>query len=319
MSIDHERRLERIVGAFLVASALGVLALIAYSATGSRLFVAQNHYIVTIDDGTGLRPGLDVTVAGIEVGAVQAVRLNEDRQVELVLAVESAYAQFVKTDSVGSVSMTLTSKVVTIEGGSPEAPLLEDGGHLVSGGHFDLISVFEEMDLVGNLKRLEAILHDITILANQLHLGDGTLPELINDLVSIVDGLAQGQGSMGQALKDDTLLNDLKQTMSNVDQMAQDLSTTAKDLETSASAIDRATVSIDGMGTDIHAAVGHIEDASRSLEKTSGSVGQSSQAILGSISGLNSALQELGETMEAIQQLPLLRKRVEKNREGEPE
>ena len=168
----------------------------------------------------GLGVGTKVTIAGMEVGQVTEVVLTDDRRVRVGLNVESTYAGHVRTDSVGSAAMTLSGKVVRIEAGSLESPPLEDGGTLVSGSNFDVLRALENMDLVDNIERLEAILIDLNELAGQMNLGDGRLPETVEGLLQLVEDLQEGRGTVGRLLKDEATLNEITDAIGAIDRMA---------------------------------------------------------------------------------------------------
>ena len=224
------------------------------------------------------------------------------------MEVESAYAHHVKVDSVGAAAMTLSGKVVRIEGGSAEAAPLEDGGRLASGSNFDVLRALENMDLVHNIEQVEAILRDLNELGRQVQLGDGRIPEAIDGVMSLIEDLQAGRGTLGRLLKDEKTLVDIEALIVSVDEMAASVESAAVQLEKTSGAVDQASGSIvDGAG--------HIATASEALGRTALSVDASASKLANSLDRLDAGLVELEKTMRAIQGLPLVRKQVEKNEE----
>jgi len=214
----------------------------------------------------------------------------------------------VKVDSVGMAAMTLSGKVVRIDAGSPTAVALAAGGTLRSGENFDLLKALENMDLVHNIEQVEAILRDLNELGRQVQLGDGRIPEAIDGVMSLIEDLQAGRGTLGRLLKDEKTLVDIEALIVSVDEMAASVESAAVQLEKTSGAVDQASGSIvDGAG--------HIATASEALGRTALSVDASASKLANSLDRLDAGLVELEKTMRAIQGLPLVRKQVEKNEE----
>ncbi len=306
---QKERRLERVVGLFIVASFLGFLALVTFAASGSDLFSAKNHYRLELDHGTGLNPGTDVTIAGMRVGYVRKVRLTEARKVELWLTVEQEYASFIREDSVGRVTMTLTGKNVFIDGGSEKSPLLASGGSLVSGNHFDLLIALERMNLVATLEQIQTILEDLTVLAKELQIGDGRLPDVLDAVLAIIEDLHQGKGSIGRLLKDDAMVDKLNGSLDQVGEMTTNVISASESLSATSAVLDRVAGSVDG---SIKSSAGSIDESTGYLKSTSQDVNTSAKEMQVTMGKLNESLKELEKTLKAIQGMPLVRGQVKK-------
>ena len=80
MSME-KTKLELVVGVFVLIgiACLGYLSI----KLGKLEVIGGNRYHVDaeFDTVTGLRPGASIEIAGVEVGRVKAIRLNEDRAV----------------------------------------------------------------------------------------------------------------------------------------------------------------------------------------------------------------------------------------------
>lgn len=309
MTTTDQRR-ETVVGAFVWAGAASFVGYLLFSMWGHGLLERTHHYALVLEEGVGLSPGVDVTIAGMEVGRVESVRLTEDRRVFLELTVRSEYAHHVRTDSVGEASMTLAGKVVRIGAGTPEAPPLPDGGQLVSGHNFDVLHALEKMDLVHNLERLEAILVDLDDLAKQLRLGDGRIPEAMDAMMVLVGDLQAGKGTIGKLLQDEATLDEVRAAVASVDEMA------AK-VEAAAIAMERSTAGIDGAATAVVDASAGIGRASQALATTAESVDTSAERLADSLGKLDEGLVALKGTLEAIERVWFVRSAARKVEEEE--
>lgn len=123
------RHVEITVGLFIVA---GVVSLAHLSIGLARREVVRGpgyHLTARFSDVGGLRPGAAVTVAGVEVGKVTRIDL-EDYQGQVTLYVDQAVA--LQTDAIASIRTRglIGEKFIAISpGGEPE--LLADGGAIL--------------------------------------------------------------------------------------------------------------------------------------------------------------------------------------------
>lgn len=309
----RDRYLERIVGTFLAASGMAFVLMVAFSLFGRGWFTDTHTYTLTLDNATGITPGVEVTLAGLRVGSVQAIQLTPERRVRLDLRIDAQYAPYIRTDSVARATMTLSGKVVIIDGGSADAPELGDGGALVSGGNFDALLALEKMDLVGNLERMQRILEDLNTLASQLRLGDGRLPEAVDGLVSLIGKLQRGEGSLGRLLQEDAPLDDVTGAVRELSAMSGAVSEAADALRATAGALDRAS------GAVVETAP-PVASASAAVGTGADAVAGASARIGGAVDQLAASLAELERTLRAIQGMPIVRGQVRKADEaGAPE
>ena len=125
----HRRLVEILVGIFVVA---GVLALAHLSIGLARREVVrgQGYTVKAIfRDVGGLRTGASVTVAGVEVGRVVRIVLN-DYQGEVSMAIDGRVQ--LQADSMASIRTRglIGEKLIAISPGGDEV-LLADGGSIV--------------------------------------------------------------------------------------------------------------------------------------------------------------------------------------------
>jgi phospholipid/cholesterol/gamma-HCH transport system substrate-binding protein len=300
------RTAERVVGLFVVGTGLMVGALVALAGFGDEWTHPAVHYTLVLDNGYGVVPGLDVTVAGMRVGRVEDVRLTLDRRVELVLHVDQEHQTAVREDTSGSALLTLSGKVIEIGDGTPNAAVLEDGGRLKPGTNFDPIVGLGRVSVVAALGRLEGLLAEVDALARALEVGDGQLAER---LVALLDDIAEGRGTVGQLLRDDALLTDAKGLLQDVDAVVTRLDGLSARLETTAERLDAAGAAVERSGEA-------VEATGKSVDRSSAAVQSAVADLPATMKELDATLAELDRTMKAIQQLPVIRGKVEKDEQA---
>src|SRR5215467_3398987 len=166
----------------------------------------------TIQD---LKEGDRVKMAGVEVGRVEQITLDETNNKVLVTMKLHKTVQ-VRTDSVASVKFTglLGQNFVNLDFGTPNSPIAAPGTVLSSAEQPDLGAMMVKLDNVAsgveNLTKsftgdkIDNLLGPFTdfLKANQ-----EPLTAAIANMRSISTQIAQGQGTVGKLIYDDSLYN----------------------------------------------------------------------------------------------------------------
>lgn len=300
----NPRTADRVVGGFVLVCGAALAGLLAVAAFGEEWTRPAVHYTLVLDHGHGISPGVQVTVSGMRVGRVEDVRLTLDRRVELVLHVDRRFQPQVRQDTRGDALLTMSGKVVEIGSGSPTSPVLDDGGALVSGTNFDPLVGLHRASVVTGLAQAERLLAAIEDVLNELDLAEGGVPELIARLVRVLDDVIEGRGTVGKLLADDALFDDLTGAVGDVRGIVTELGKLSEVLASTAEELDRTGDA--------------VQSSAKSLEVTGSAVERSSSAVEGAVDDIPPALAklertlvELERTLKAIQQLPLVRGKVE--------
>ena len=124
-------RVEIVVGCFLIAgfAALGWLALQLGEVpwlTGSKSYVINAEF----NNMSGVKAGADVQIAGVTVGKVRQLRLNQDSHAVITMQIDRAVA--IPVDSMASVKSQgiIGDKYIQISLGGDET-LYQPGGTIV--------------------------------------------------------------------------------------------------------------------------------------------------------------------------------------------
>jgi phospholipid/cholesterol/gamma-HCH transport system substrate-binding protein len=173
----------------------------------------------TIQD---LKQGSDVRMAGVRIGQVDAVAI-ENSKVRVTMRLNADAP--VKTDSTATIKFTglMGQNFMSVSFGSPTAPAAIDGSVLTSEEQPDLSAVMAKLnDAASGIQNamkgftgdsINNLLGPLTDLIKQ---NKGNLTSTITNIQSITSQIASGQGSVGKMIFDQTLYNSALSTVTNL-------------------------------------------------------------------------------------------------------
>ncbi|MEO8413577.1 MAG: MlaD family protein [Ginsengibacter sp.] len=159
------------------------------------------------DNVNGLQKGNNIWFSGVKVGTIRNVSLKENGKVEVDLAIEEQSVKYISKDAKARLSSDglIGNKIIEIYGGSPKTQKIEPG------------------DILNNDKLLST-----DDMMKTLSKNNDNLFAITNDFKLISGRIADGKGSVGKLLTDETLANQLEAT-------AKILTSTSKNLEKASS------------------------------------------------------------------------------------
>ncbi|HEV2464248.1 MAG TPA: MlaD family protein [Acidobacteriaceae bacterium] len=225
----------------LVLVALVALTALVFLMSGSTggFFQGRITIISYFENSAGLKIGAPVNLEGVTIGSVKAIRIAPQRQltpVEVIMHVSKQYQPELRTDSRSSLDTigVLGDTVVTINSQFAKGPPLQNGGELQTTETPNLSDVIKSSQ--GTIEQLNTILGKLNTLVDGLTNGKGSIGQLINNpelykkavvtldqLQSLVNGISNGQGSIGKLVTDDTLYNRANETVGRLQHIADEL------------------------------------------------------------------------------------------------
>ncbi|MDR1044646.1 MAG: MlaD family protein [Candidatus Adiutrix sp.] len=230
------------VGLFVLA-ALGLFVWMAVRLGGFGLSVKDTYNISTVfPSAVGLKQGVAVEVAGIQVGTVASIELYDDKQARVVMAIQDGIR--LPADSAAFIrsSGLLGDKYVELAPGGGTQEKLEAGGQIAAArAAADVSDVMQQLgeiaadlkkitaplaegntgsdlkDLISNLKDMSERLSGI-VSANEAGLTE-TLAALngsMTNLQEITDKINSGSGSLGRLINDDSTVRELNQSLASI-------------------------------------------------------------------------------------------------------
>lgn len=193
-----------------------------------------NAYFKTIQD---LKAGDRVKMAGVEVGRVEDIRLDEtNNKVLVTMKVKNDVP--VRTDSVATVKFTglLGQNFVALDFGTPGSPIATPGTVLTTSEQPDLSAMMAKIDSVAtgveNLTKsftgdkIDNLLGPFT---DFLKANRGPLTATIANLQAVSSQIAEGKGTVGKLIYDDTLYNSAYSAVTNLEGTSSEIKATVAD------------------------------------------------------------------------------------------
>jgi phospholipid/cholesterol/gamma-HCH transport system substrate-binding protein len=151
------------IGAFILGGLVVFLAIIYLLGAQARYFERKYDLVAEFAEVGGLIEGATVRLAGVQIGRVTDVTLPPEPggKVKVTLTIAKRFANRIRRDSEAKIVTQglLGDKLVEITIGSPEAPPLGPGGHLIAREAFELSRVFVEgSDTLAKINRLATAL-----------------------------------------------------------------------------------------------------------------------------------------------------------------
>ncbi|UCB45333.1 MAG: MCE family protein [Spirochaetota bacterium] len=266
------KHLEKVVGVFLTLVILIIVVVVIFIGRERRWFEQQYEFTTEFWSGEGLKPGIVVTIKGIQIGEVKSVFLNEDNWIEVRFAVYEEYAERIRKDSVAKLNSPLIgSKVMEIIPGGVHQLPLENGSYIWSQDTEIGADILKERAkeerpdqltrILGNVERLTYNLSDaegnlertlvkVQDLFELLSAEDGSLNRTLKTLDRLTSSIQEQEGSIGKLLYDNyELYNNITSIMKRINAIMADIQTLSGTIsETSPeikAAIERANVTMD--------------------------------------------------------------------------
>jgi len=195
--MDNTKVFELKVGIFILIG-IAILFLIVFSMGDITLSKTGYHIYTVFNFASGIGPGAPVRLAGVGIGEVDAIRLIYDEKNNKTIAQIRARIQEdakIEEDAIVTINTLglLGEKYLEIFPGTSGSRTLKENSIMVGRDPVPVEKITE------NLARLS------------------------DSIVSVVDRLKKGEGTVGKLLTEDTVYNDLKATMENFKAFSEDL------------------------------------------------------------------------------------------------
>ncbi|MFB9843149.1 MlaD family protein [Mucilaginibacter ginsenosidivorans] len=301
-----------IVGIFLalglIIFVVGVLTL----GSAQKTFSKSIHISAIFDDVAGLKKGNNVWFSGVKVGTISDVHFTGPSQVDVRMSVDQESQQYIHRNAavhIGSDGL-IGNKIIVIDGGSPQAPIIQDGDKLQVA---KLPSTDDIMNtLQKNNENLLAITTDFKNLSHQILAGKGTVGALLAD------------STMGQQLK--ASMRNLQVTTQTAAAMAAQLNAFSKKMNTKGGLADelltdtitfnklRATATqLQQVANNANTFVENMNAASKKLTTTDNALGvllndpKGAEQVRTSLNYIQQSTIKLNDDLEAAQHNFLLK------------
>ncbi len=222
-----------------IFAALAVIAavLILETVGGTERFRRGYFLYGLFNNVQDLKVGDRVKMAGVEVGRVENIGLDEkENKVKVTMKLLKNVA--VRTDSVATIKFTglMGQNYISVEFGSPGSPALTDGQFITTAETPDLSAMMAKIDNVAT--GVESLTKSFTGFKVDKLLGPlidfvdankGPLTATIANMNAVSKQVADGKGTVGRLLYDETLYNSALLTVTNLQSAAAEIRGTVAD------------------------------------------------------------------------------------------
>ncbi|HEX5001579.1 MAG TPA: MlaD family protein [Bacteroidia bacterium] len=300
------------LGIFVVAGSVILIAGLYMIGSNRNIFgntirVRSNFYNVN-----GLMPGNNVRYAGIDIGTVDKISIENDSSVTVYMIIENKQKKFIKKNSVAAIGTDglMGNKLVNINPGIENAPTIEDGDVIAS------VKPVESDEMIRTLNatndNLAAITGDLRKFTSRLNKDRGIL-KFIEDSASaenirlalehfrevaenastissrlnkIAYDLDLNRGVAGVLLNDTAAATQLKSTLASLDAVSDSLQYISSGLRTFTDNINRPGGLLEAVSADTSLA----------------------NDVKSSAKNIHEGTELLNENLKAMRQSPLFRK-----------
>lgn len=273
---------EIVVGVFLVAAVVVIIAVIIMIGSERRWFEKRFEFTTKFQRGEGVSPGMQVAIRGIQVGEVQSVYLNEDNWIEITFNVYQEYAERIRKDSVVKLrSPLIGSKALDIIPGGQTMPVLASGSYVWSEDTEQGRRILAQRTRQDRPEQLQRVLDNVERLTYNLSASDGSLEPALEKILVFFEKLSSDQESL------QIVLANLEKITSSIEQKEGSIGKILGDDEE--------------LFTGITRLMDHLNEMAANFETLSGTLADSSPEIKAAIARSNRTMNEAIGLIKTLQ------------------
>jgi phospholipid/cholesterol/gamma-HCH transport system substrate-binding protein len=300
------------VGLFIAIGLVIFIVAIFTLGNQQKSFTKGVHLKARFSNVSGLIKGNNVWFSGVKVGTIKNITFTGINQVDVEFNVDQAIQKFIHKDAIATIGSEgfIGNKIITIDGGNPASPLIENGDLLNSKGMLstdEIMNTFQK-----NNKNLLEITSDFKTLSRKMVEGKGLAGTLLADSTLALQFKAVVQNLQNTTKRTSAMADELQNFSYKMntkgglaDKMLTDTTVFAK-LKQSANQLQEATAKA-GTLTD------NLNKASNKLNSTDNAIGvllndqPTAQQLKSTLDYLNQSSVKLNDDLEAVQHNFLLK------------
>jgi phospholipid/cholesterol/gamma-HCH transport system substrate-binding protein len=243
-------------------------------------------------DIQGLRSGSTVRLSGIDVGAVDEVRIINDTtgRVEVTMSLVDDIKRFIRTDTKASIETEglVGNKVIVLEIGSSTSDPVGEGGTIMSKEPVSFAAVIEETQ--GIMQYTKTITKDLSEIVARVNRGEGSIGKLLTDdeLYTNATQLTRRADQSLVAITDElkgvtNLFNDLgsgvQRVVSNVDTAVSDIDDIIKSVKSGKGLVGSMFADKSELHSSINSTMKNIEQTSADARLAASRLAENMEAL----------------------------------------
>lgn len=244
------------LGIFVLAGTVFLIVAMYFIGAKQNLFSNTFRIYVNFHNVDGLQAGNNVRFAGIDVGTVDEVQIENDSSVRVCLIIEDKYKSYIKKNALASIGTDglMGNKLVNINSAHQPGLDIEEGDVLASihpietdemlrtlnKTNDDVSTIAHNLRIiterVNNSNTLWSILTDPAVAENvknaivSIRLTGDRSAVITGDLSRIVASVKNGKGTLGALITDTAISHQIKQTIVKIQLVSDTLAYISGDL-----------------------------------------------------------------------------------------
>jgi phospholipid/cholesterol/gamma-HCH transport system substrate-binding protein len=286
------------VGAFVLGGAVLFMAALFMIGDRRNLFGGNFEAVAEFRSVSGLRAGAPVRVAGFGAGEVVSIAIpaGPEQPFRVRMRLRDDLRQLVRVDSSAAIQTDglIGNRIVQIDGGTSDAPVVGEGGLIRSTEPLDMEDIFQRASVtVDDLgaavmsvrdeveEALEAFTAfaqeattvvsdvggDLKVISGDLASVSGGARRVVQDVEVLAAGVREGRGTVGRLMHDDQLYQQVSAVAGDVGQTVANLRATTDQVRQMVDDV-RVEGPDGGLTADLRRTMGQAEEAARGLADT---------------------------------------------------
>jgi phospholipid/cholesterol/gamma-HCH transport system substrate-binding protein len=320
-----ERTRKLIVGIFvagcLVLFGIGMFLI----GNSNQLFTKSFNVFADFSKITGIQTGGKVRVAGMDAGTVTRIEvpLRPDAKFRIYFRIMEKLHPIVRQDSVVTIQTDglLGNKYLQVDAGSADAPLAQNDSLIQSKEPFDWGDLMVEMktvvtqvneviagvkdQLVSALSQIEDTAHSANLLVKEATPNVKSIlasaDKISANLGEIVDGIQQGQGTVGALFKDKELYASVKRSVEKTETVIENLRDTSASAKKIVNKVEESEIvpQIQKTVKNLQQITLQVKEAVDKFQSASGEGGVS-ENLQRTLADAHEAMSDLSDSTEAL-------------------
>ncbi|MCS6772073.1 MAG: MlaD family protein [Kiritimatiellae bacterium] len=242
------RYVNEIVGGFVIAIALALVVGIILAGRAQDWFepIYEIRLEFPEEGSLGLQQGADVQILGASAGRVGKIRVQDDGSMYTTLEIKSEFIRFIRTDS-----KAIVKKKFGIAGDAFVEITQGRGAPLGEEAVLQAIRDTEITELAREiLKEVQnavlPLLEEYRRLAADLRDAEKPLMQALANIERITRGLAEGEGTAGQLLRDPKTAQEIEAMLADIRSILEDIKETTARLPPMAATVKQEVDALPG-------------------------------------------------------------------------
>jgi phospholipid/cholesterol/gamma-HCH transport system substrate-binding protein len=171
------------VGIFIAVGLVIFIVAVFTFGNSRKSFSNGVHISAVFNDVNGLMKGNNIWFSGVRVGTISNIKFTGISEVYVTMNIDKNAQQYIHRNAGVRVSSEgfIGNKILVIDGGSPNAPVIEDGDRLKAEALMSTDDIMKTLQR--NNTNLLAITTDFKALSHNIVTGKGLVGQLLSDSV----------------------------------------------------------------------------------------------------------------------------------------